>query len=98
MRLTESHGGFAAVIQKGDSAAGSISVILLENGRKPRLFERQLSPDGRYVWAQGQEVVQNAEEFQKFLARRRKIDPDSWLIELDVASPERFTAEMNALC
>ena len=30
-----------------------------------------------------------------FWATRQKYDPDLWIIELDVASAERFAAEMN---
>ena len=31
------------------------------------------------------------------LARRRRVDPDLWAVELDVASSERFAAEMNSV-
>ena len=96
LRRTESEGGFAAVLAKGDSQAGSILVILAERGRKLRILERLLQPGGHYLWhdVRGQ-VAENTEETEKFLARRRKFDPDLWLIELDVPSAERFAAEMN---
>ena len=38
----------------------------------------------------------NEEETEKFLARRRKFDPDIWILELDIASQERFADGMNA--
>jgi len=95
-RRAESVGGFAVVLARGDSAAGAILVVLAEKGRKARLLERVLDMGGAYRWhdLSGQ-ALQNEEETTRFLARRRKYDPDLWLIELDVPSAERFTAEMN---
>jgi hypothetical protein len=95
-RRAESEGGFAAVLARGDSVAGAILVILAEKGRKARLLERVLDVAGTYRWQDlSGQALQNEEETTKFLARRRKNDPDLWLIELDVPSAERFTAEMN---
>ena len=42
-------------------------------------------------------TFENEEQFQRFLERRRKYDPDLWILELDIASAERFAAEMNAV-
>jgi hypothetical protein len=96
MRRAESRGGFAAVLSKGDPTAGAILVILAERGRKLRIMERILQPNGRYEW---QDVVAeadvNEEELEKFLGRRRKFDPDIWVLELDIASAERFADGMN---
>ena len=98
MRRAQAEGGFAAVLAKGDSTAGAILVILTEKGANPRFLERLLQPDGRYSWQDaGLKAAANPEEVQKFLDRRRKFDPDLWLIELDIPSAERFAAEMNAL-
>jgi hypothetical protein len=95
-RRAESRGGFAAVIAKGDPTAGAVLVILAERGEKIRILERLLEGGDRYIWQDvGQQALANEEEFQKFLAKRRRFDPDIWLIELDVASAERFAAEMN---
>lgn len=97
MRRAESAGGFAAVLSKGDPTAGSVLVILTERGRKQRVLERLLQPDGTYSWLEtGQQAIENEAELQVFLDRRRSFDPDLWLIELDVASAERFAAEMNS--
>jgi hypothetical protein len=96
IRRAESQGGFAAVLAKGDSQAGSILVILAEKGRKVRILERALQGGDRYQWQDiGTQALANTEESEKFLQRRRAFDPDLWLIELDVASAERFAAEMN---
>jgi len=98
IRQAESRGGFGAVLAKGDEAAGSVLVILNEKGRKQRILERVLQPDGHYAWHDnvGQDVDKEA-EISRLLERRRAMDPDLWLIELDVASAERFAAEMNLI-
>jgi hypothetical protein len=98
IRKAEGEGGFGAVLAKGDPTAGSILVILLEKGGNPRLFERLLQPDGRYCWQEGgSQRVENQREVPEFIARRRRFDPDLWVIELDIPSAERFAAEMNDL-
>ena len=93
MRKAQGEGGFAAVLARGDPDSGAMLVILTERGANPRVLERLLQPDGGYSWGQ---VIENAEEVPAFVARRRQFDPDLWLIELDVPSIERFTAEMTA--
>jgi len=96
LRRAESEGGFGAVIARGDPTAGAIAVILAEKGRKACFLERLLQPDGRYAWQSARQEIENEEEFRKFLDRRRNFDPDLWILELDIASAERFAAEMNA--
>lgn len=94
LRKAEGEGGFGAVLARGDSTAGSILVILLERGGNPRLLERLLQPDGRYSW---QQSGSDPDRVPDLVARRRRFDPDLWVLELDVPSGERFAAEMNAL-
>ena len=95
-RRAEAEGGFAAVLARGDSNAGAVMVILAERGRRVKVLERLLEGGDRYSWRDvGGQALANEEELQKFLDKRRRFDPDIWLIELDVASAERFAAEMN---
>jgi hypothetical protein len=93
IRKAEAEGGFAAVLAKGDSTAGTILLILTERGADPRILERLLQPDGRYAWGRSSG---EAAEVPAFIARRRRFDPDLWVLELDVPSAERFAAEMTA--
>ncbi|MEA3053847.1 MAG: hypothetical protein QOG72_2750 [Sphingomonadales bacterium] len=98
IRKAEGEGGFGAVLAKGDPGAGSILVILLEKGGNPRLFERLLQPDGAYSWQEsGSQRIENPREVPDFIARQRRFDPDLWVLELDIASAERFAAEMNEI-
>jgi hypothetical protein len=97
LRRAEAEGGFGVVLAKGDPTAGSVAVLLTERGANPRLFERLLQADGRYAWQEsGQRNLAEPGELEALIARRQRFDPDLWLIELDIASAERFAAEMNS--
>lgn len=97
LRRAEAEGGFGMVLARGDATAGSIAVVLVERGASPRLFERMLAPDSRYVWSESPQRPEDESALKALLERRRQIDPDLWIVELDIASSERFAAEMNAL-
>ena len=98
LRRAEAEGGFGAVLARGDPTAGAVAVLLTERGANPRLFERLLQPDGRYAWQEsGRQSLSEPGEVQSLIERRRRFDPDLWLIELDTASAERFAAEMNSI-
>jgi hypothetical protein len=97
VRKAQAEGGFAAILAKGDANAGSILLILLERGANPRVLERLLQVDGSYSWAPSTgEASDNVHEVPNLVARRRRFDPDLWVLELDVPSAERFAAEMSA--
>ena len=96
LRRAEAEGGFGVVLAKGDSTSGAVAVILLEKGANPRFLERSLQADGSYSWRESGQLIENEQELRSFLERRRKFDPDLWILELDIASAERFAAEMNA--
>lgn len=97
IRLAESAGGTGAVLTKGDATAGALFILLAERGKQQSVLERLLQPDGDYRWEQPLAAADNAEEVDRFLARRRRFDPDCWVVELDVPSAERFTDEIRAL-
>lgn len=95
IRKAQGEGGFAAVLAKGDAEAGAMLVILLDRGGGSMLLERILRPNGEYGWEDVAGTGGNSESVNGFLSKRRRSDPDLWLIELTVASAERFAAEMN---
>jgi hypothetical protein len=96
IRRAGAEGGFGAVLAKGDATAGAVMVLLTERGVRIALLERLLQPDGTYAWQESGRAAADEQDFRALIARRRRNDPDLWLIELDVASAERFAAEMNA--
>jgi hypothetical protein len=91
IRLVEGEGGFGTVLQKGEREAGTILLVLCENGTNARAYERMPSADGRRTWVCSK--TQNIEiprEFDEYLARRGAQDRDMWIIELDSAQAERL--------
>jgi len=94
IRRVQAEGGFAAVLRKGDPDRGTLTLIVRERGELRGFLERELGPDFTYGWAFTRLATPKAGDFvADLVARKERFDPDSWLIELDVAEPERFIAE-----
>ena len=93
IRAVESAGGFAMVLQKGESAAGTILVLTTQNGRNTRLWERMPQLDGsRKFSCTREQDDENPREIDEYVVKRRLSDPDCWVIELDIENAERFVA------
>ncbi|GAA0865685.1 DUF1491 family protein [Sphingopyxis soli] len=98
MRRTEAAGGFAAVLAKGDDTSGVILVQCSDRGEPGPLLERRFSIDGTYIWESvGPDDPKDGESRENYRERRRKADPDLWIIELDIADAPRLVAEWAAL-
>lgn len=95
LRRAEGVGGFGALLAKGDATAGAVMVIVAERGVRRMLLERLLQPDGTYTWQDNGRAGVDDGEFGELLARRRRNDPDLWLVELDVADADGFVSAMN---
>ena len=97
LRRAEAEGGFAAVLHKGDADRGALLLVIRQRGAYVACLERTLDFDGRYAWGQtGPAKEESPEKLAEFLDRRVRFDSDSWLIELDIAHPERFIAETTS--
>jgi hypothetical protein len=91
LRAAESAGGFATALKKGEREGGTILVVLTGKGANARVFERMPAPDGTRSWTVSKtQDTENPSEFQEYLDRRGRQDPDLWIIELDVANGERL--------
>nr|WP_086490885.1 DUF1491 family protein [Novosphingobium panipatense] len=99
IRAVEAEGGFGTVLSKGERDAGTIMLVLLENGGNARIYERMPQIDGTRLWqcTKKHETSENPAEsldlrlaFSAYLERRGEQDRDLWIVELDVAKPERF--------
>ena len=98
MRRVEADGGFATVLRKGDMDRGSLLLFLSERGEFRGILERELGPDFTYRWTfKPVGDSPGSDSLRDLTARRERFDPDSWLIELDIADPERFIAETTGL-
>ncbi|HEU4820496.1 MAG TPA: DUF1491 family protein [Qipengyuania sp.] len=96
IRTAEAAGGFATVIAKGERDAGVILILTTERGGNARLWERLPNLDGSRSFSMTKKQdLENAEEFADYLARRTARDPDSWLVELDIANAERLIAGLT---
>lgn len=94
LRQTQALGGFAAVIKKGESDAGTILLVLVENGANQRLYERMPQADGSRKWTLSKsEIIDSKQKIAEYLDRRGLQDPDLWIVELDVPEPERLIPE-----
>ncbi len=98
IRQTESVGGSAMVLAKGDADRGQIIVIAAKKGVICAVWERVLGRDGLYQWTRGfAQDIENKQSFDDSLARRRKFDPDLWIIELDIPDQTQLTAVLAAI-
>ncbi len=97
IRLAQAGGDFAAVLRKGDPVAGAIMLIGLVRGQDPVLYERFPSLDGGSPWERASlKVPANEKDIAAPWQKRAERDPDLWVIELDVASPERLSGLLAA--
>ena len=97
LRGAEEEGGFGTVLRKGDPDRGSLILIIGSRGKHFGCLERSLSADGTYRWQQvGPPEGAGTETIADWSRKRASFDSDSWLIELDIPSPERFIAETTS--
>jgi hypothetical protein len=97
LRRAEQAGGFGAVLNKGDPERGAILLVMTERGRYVAILERLLQHDGSYHWGSTGPAEADSVAAAQYVARRRRTDPDCWVLELDVPSTERFIAEMTGV-
>jgi hypothetical protein len=95
IRAVEADGGFATVLARGERDAGTILLVTLDRNDGATLWERMPQADGsRPFFAAKRENPDSPKEFADYLDRRRRQDPDSWIVELDVPDGARFVASM----
>ncbi len=95
LRRVDAAGGFATVLHNGDRASGVILVQLLERGRFQAILERMTNLDGHQEMVRcGPADDSQPSEITDYIERRKRADPDLWLVELDIAEGERFAAEI----
>jgi hypothetical protein len=98
MRRAEVEGGNGIIVARGDPDRGALLLIVMQRGGHVACLERALQSTGAYAWQTvGPASGAPESEVASWSAQRRKSDPDLWLIELDVALPQRFIAETIAI-
>ena len=97
VRRAEADGGFGTILKKGDPDRGALVLMLTTRGEHRACLERTLAPDGSYRWQQvGPAAGADAATLADWSQKRVRFDEDLWLIELDIAEPERFIVETIA--
>lgn len=98
IRKAQAEGGFAMILAKGDEHSGGILVQCCDRGRAGLLMERRFSGDDGYLWdAVGPGAAMPDAERQAYWEKRRTVDADLWVIELDIANPEQFVVAWGAI-
>jgi hypothetical protein len=92
IRRVEAAGGSGMVLARGDATAGALLIQLAERGVPGALLERTLDTKGGYAWTPT--GPDDAEARADYIARRRRSDPDLWVVELDVANAAGIVAEV----
>jgi hypothetical protein len=95
IRRVEQEGGNGMVLAKGDATSGAILLVIAERGVTLQLLERALRFDGSYHWtATGPASLEEPGALSDYVARRRRSDPDLWVVELDATDAARIAAEL----
>lgn len=97
LRRAEAEGGFGTILKRGDDDRGSLVLLVARRGEHAACLERMLGPDGCYEWQQvGPAAGADAQTLAEWSQKRIRFDEDIWLIELDVADPDRFVDETTS--
>lgn len=91
IRRIEAEGGSAMVLAKGDATAGAILLALADRGIDGPLLERSLGASG-YEWRDTGPA--DPASRSEYLAARRRVDPDLWIIEVDHPAARRIAVEL----
>jgi hypothetical protein len=95
IRRVEAAGGHGMVLAKGDATAGAILLVIAERGVTLRILERVMGPEGDYRWmATGPAELGDGLALAEYLGKRRRNDPDLWLVELDSPDAEQIAGEL----
>nr|WP_202391920.1 DUF1491 family protein [Qipengyuania vulgaris] len=91
LKLVQALGGFGMVLQKGERDAGTLAILTTNGGKNTRLWERMPQMDGSraFVCIREQDD-ENTREFDEYVAKRQRQDPDCWFLELDGPDVERL--------
>jgi len=83
------------VIARGDAIAGAILLLIAERGTLRHIVERVWRFEGGHgLEPVGPSLAEASSAADDYIARRRRSDPDLWVIELDHRDAERIAAEV----
>ena len=90
----EAAGGNGAVLSKGDPDAGALLLVLTTRGVVQKVLERVSSATEGFTW----NIVNNgnladSRTVAQLIDRKKRFDPDLWVVELDIPDVEQFIAD-----
>lgn len=95
IRRIEASGGTGMILSKGDAISGAMLVVLTDRGRTSAILERALDAHGRYHWTPtGPDDPDAPGTLADYIGRRRRFDPDLWVVELDGPDARRIVDEV----
>jgi hypothetical protein len=87
LRRCQSQGIYGAVLHKGAEEAGAIYVIVDHRDGTQHLFCPAPGPaydeEGERRWSEEIAYPARADEVARLLAKRRRVDPDIWIVEVE---------------
>ena len=92
IRRANLEGGFATVLARGDDTAGALLIVAQDRGADVRAYELGIGPEGETALIPVGPLGDSAALTDYWMKRRRN-DPDLWVVELDIPFAERFAAE-----
>lgn len=94
LRRVNDAGGMAVVLARGEAQDGALLIVTFNKGVFTGIYQREPQGQAAATLARiGPADSAEAQSITDFWHRRRQFDPDLWVIELDIASAERFAAE-----
>ncbi len=94
LRRVNDLGGMAMVLARGEPGDGALLFVTFEKGRFSGIFQRESGMgEGPVLVRIGPDDAADDTAIAAYWQRRRQADPDLWVVELDIASAERFIAE-----
>lgn len=95
-RSVDSAGGFATILARGDDGGGMLLIQCCDRGAYGPLLERQFDGVWRAVGPDPASDKDGNDARAAYIARRRSVDPDLWLVELDIPDAPLFVAKLTA--
>ena len=92
-RAVEAAGGTAMVLARGDKESGIVLLLAIDRDGTARLLERERDLDGRVRIVQRKPDLVGEAALTDYWQGRRRNDPDLWVVEAIVATPEPLAAE-----
>ncbi|NJS13893.1 MAG: DUF1491 family protein [Sphingopyxis sp.] len=96
LRSAVAAGGFALVLARGDDHGGAIIVQCRDRDQLGPLLERDFNGRWQSVGPDGLNRDELASDVEDYIARRRRVDADLWVVELDIPEAPQFVAALTS--